>query len=116
MTPTSHDTLAAFLGIDWAEATHDRCLQAAGTAKRACLQLAHTPEAIEAWGPTLRTRCNGQPVASCLARTTGPMVSALRTSDFLVLCPLHPLTLARYREAFTPRRATDDPTDAALQQ
>src|SRR4030095_6300052 len=26
-----------------------------------------------------------------------------------------PLTLARYREAFTPSRAKDDPTDAALQ-
>src|SRR5262249_42525714 len=27
----------------------------------------------------------------------------------------HPLTLARYREACTPSRAKDDPTDAALQ-
>jgi transposase len=39
----------------------------------------------------------------------------LRTYDFLVLFPLKPLTLARYREAFTPSRAKDDPTDAALQ-
>jgi transposase len=33
----------------------------------------------------------------------------------LVLCPINPLTLARYREAFTPSRAKDDPTDAELQ-
>jgi hypothetical protein len=33
----------------------------------------------------------------------------------LVLLPLNPLTLAQSREAFTPSRATDDPTDAALQ-
>jgi hypothetical protein len=39
----------------------------------------------------------------------------LRQYDFLVLFPIHPLTLARYREAFTPSRAKDDPTDAALQ-
>jgi transposase len=39
----------------------------------------------------------------------------LRTDAFLVLFPLKPLTLARYREAFTPRRAKDDPTDAARQ-
>jgi hypothetical protein len=39
----------------------------------------------------------------------------LRKYDFLVLFPLNPLTLARYREAFTPSRAKDDPTDAELQ-
>ena len=77
--------------------------------------LAHTPEAIDAWVSTLRTRFNGSPMAICLALHTGPLVSALRTYDFLVLFPINPLTLARYREAFTPSRATDDPTDAALQ-
>ena len=54
-------------------------------------------------------------MAICLARTKGPLVSALRTYDFRVLFPLNPLMLARYREACTPSRATDDPTDAALQ-
>jgi transposase len=115
MTPTSHDTLAVFVGIDWADAKHDICLQAAGTAKRECFQLDHTPEAIEAWVTTLRTRFSGQPVAVCLELTKGPLVSALRKYDFLVLFPINPLTLARYREAFTPSRAKDDPTDAALQ-
>ncbi len=115
MTPTSHDTFAAFVGIDWADAKHDICLQAAGTAKRECFQLDHTPEAIEAWVTTLRTRFSGQPVAVCLELTKGPLVSALRKYDFLVLFPINPLTLARYREAFTPSRAKDDPTDAELQ-
>src|SRR4029453_613928 len=41
--------------------------------------------------------------------------SALRKYDFLVLFPINPLTLARNREACTPSRAKDDPTDAALQ-
>src|SRR6266568_5233721 len=115
MTPTSHDTFAAFVGIDWADATHAICLQAAGTAKRECFQLEHTPEAIDAWVTTLRTRFNGQPVAVCLELDKGPLVSALRKYDFLVLFPINPLMLARYREAFTPSRAKDDPTDAELQ-
>jgi transposase len=54
-------------------------------------------------------------MASCLELKKGPLGSALRQDDLLVLLPLHPLTLARYRAAFTPSRATDDPTDAALQ-
>ena len=115
MTPTSHDTFAAFVGIDWADAKHDGCLQTAGSAKRECFQLEHTPEAIDAWVTTLRTRFHGQPVAICLELTKGPLVTALRKYDFLVLFPINPLTLARYREAFTPSRAKDDPTDAALQ-
>src|SRR3989475_7184062 len=115
MTPTSHDTFAAFIGIDWADAKHDGCLQTAGSAKRECFQLEHTPEAIDAWVTALRTRFSGQPVAVCLELTKGPLVSALRKYDFLVLFPINPLTLARYREAFTPSRAKDDPTDAELQ-
>src|SRR5713101_9622006 len=115
MTPVAHGACAAFIGIDWADAKHDVCLQAAGSAKREGLTLEHTPEAIEAWVSTLRTRFSGQPVAVCLELTKGPLVSALRKYDFLVLFPLNPLTLARYREALTPSRAKDDPTDAALQ-
>src|SRR6266446_1585122 len=115
MTQTSHDTFAAFVGIDWADAKHDICLQAAGTAKREYFQLDHTPEAIDAWVTTLRTRFNGQPIAICLELNKGPMVSALRKYDFLVLFPINPITVARYREACTPSRAKDDPTDAELQ-
>src|SRR5215475_8254785 len=115
MTPPGHDTFAAFVGIDWADAKHDICLQAAGTAKREYFQLEHTPEAIDAWVTTLRTRFHGQPVAICLELTKGPLVFALRKYDFLVLFPINPLTVAHYREAFTPSRAKDDPTDTALQ-
>lgn len=115
MTQSAPDTFAAFVGIDWADAKHDVCLQAAGSTKRECLQLEHTPEAIDAWVTTLRTRFNGHLVAVCLELTKGPLGFALRKYDFLILFPINPLTLARYREAFTPSRAKDDPTDAALQ-
>jgi hypothetical protein len=115
MTQVSHDAFAAFVGIDWADPKHDVCLQAAGSAKRESFVLEHTPETIDAWVSMLRTRFNGQPIAICLELNKGPMVSALRKEDFLVLFPIKPMTLARYREACTPSRAKDDPTDAALQ-
>jgi len=115
MTHGAHAACAAFVGMDWADARHAGCLQTAASTKRACCQLEPTPEAIDAWVTTLRTRCHGQPVAMCLARNTGPLGSALRKDDLLGLFPIHPLRLARSREACTPRRATDAPTDAALQ-
>jgi hypothetical protein len=114
MTPVAHEAFAAFVGIDWAAATHDVCLQTAAATTQAYCQRAHPPAAMDAGGTTLRTRCHGPPVAIGLDRTTGPLVSAWRTDDFLGLCPLQPLRLARERDACTPSRAQDAPTDAAL--
>lgn len=115
MTHGPHDAFAAFVGIDWADAKHALCLQAAGSTTREASSLDHTPEAIDAWVCTLRQRFGGHPVAICLELNKGPIVSALCKYEFLVLFPVNPLTLARYREAFTPSRAKDDPTDAELQ-
>jgi transposase len=115
MKRVSHEDFAAFVGLDWADAKHDICVQAAGSEKREFLVLEHSPEAIDTWVCTLRTRFNGQPVAVCLELNKGPIVAALRKYDFLVLFPVNPFTLAKYREAFTPSRAKDDPTDAELQ-
>ena len=40
------------------------------------------------------------------------MIFALLKYDFLVLYPVNPATLAKYRKAFSPSGAKDDPTDA----
>jgi transposase len=115
MKPQAPEAFAAFVGLDWADAKHDICLQVAGSTHREFLRLDHRPEAIDAWVCTLRTRFNGQPIAVCLELQKGPIVSALQNYDCLVLFPVNPLTVAKYREAFTPSRAKDDPTDAELQ-
>jgi transposase len=114
MTRLPTDEFAAFVGLDWADAKHDVCLQAAGSQTRECSVLAHQPDTIAAWVSTLRTRFKGHPIAICLELNQGPIVSALGKYDFLVRFPVNPLTVARYREAFTPSHATDDPTDAEL--
>jgi transposase len=115
MPHLSHEPFAAFVGIDWADAQHELCLQAADSDKRARRVLDHTPEALDEGVRTLRQRFGGQAVAVCLALNKGPRVSARRTYECLVLFPVNPLPLARDREAFPPSHATDDPTDAALQ-
>jgi hypothetical protein len=78
MKRVSTEELAACIGLDWAEAKHDICLQASGSAHREFLRLDHRPAAIDAWGQSLRTRFNGQPLAVCLERKKGPIVSARR--------------------------------------
>ena len=53
-------------------------------------------------------------MAVALELCKGPLVYALQKYDFFVIFPVNPSTLAKYREAFTPSRAKDDPTDAEL--
>jgi transposase len=105
---------AAYLGIDWADSKHDLCLLDAATGQQTQLVIKHTPEAIAEYVTSLRVRYQGRPVAVGLEQSRGPLLFALLQYDFLVLFPINPTTLARYREAFSPSRAKDDPSDAAF--
>ncbi len=115
MTTLATSEFAAFIGLDWADAKHDICLQAAGSDKREVAVLEHRPEVIEAWATALLQRFEGQLIAIALKLNKGPIVESLRKYDGLVLFHINPMMLARYREAFTPSRAKDDPIDAELQ-
>jgi hypothetical protein len=106
-------SFAAYIGVDWADSKHDFCLQAADSDRREPGVVAHTPEAIIEWASDLRRRFSG-PIAVCLEIAKGPLINALQQYDFFVLFPVNPAMLAKYREAFTPSGAKDDPTDAAL--
>jgi transposase len=106
-------TFTAFIGIDWADAKHDFCLQERGSDRREFGCIAHEVGCIDEWASALHQRFGG-PIAIALELAKGPIVYALQKYDFLVLFPINPLTLAKYRQAFTPSRAKDDPTDAEL--
>ncbi len=109
------DEYAAFVGIDWANSKHDICLQSAGSDQREPSQIQHTPQAISAWVKTLQQRFGHQPIAVCCELRKGPLLYALTKYPQLVLFPLNPASVAKYREAFTPSHAKDDPSDAELQ-
>lgn len=115
MKPQINHAYAAYIGIDWADQKHDICLQAVGADTPEFAVLAHRPDSIEAWALSLKQRFHGQPIAVCLELAKGPIVYALQKYDFLILFPVNPSTLAKYRQAFTPSNAKDDPSDARLQ-
>ena len=113
MNTHSKKPFTAFIGIDWADTKHDICLQAADSEQREFDCIPHQVEHIEAWALALQQRFGGS-IAIALELSKGPIVYALQKYDFFVLFPINPSTLAKYREAFTPSRAKDDPTDAEL--
>jgi transposase len=114
MTQFASDSrFSAFIGVDWADAKHDVCLLSADGAEREFDGFAHRVDRIEQWARALHQRFGG-PIAVALELTKGPLVSALMKYDFFVLFPINPTTLAKYREAFRPSGAKDDPSDAEV--
>lgn len=107
-------SLAACIGIDWADTHHAVALQESGSLETQRKSIAHTPEALTQWLASLRQRWGGQPVGVCLETSRGPLVHALLEHDFIVLYPVNPKTLKRFREAFALSGAKDDPVDAEL--
>jgi transposase len=104
--------LAALIGIDWSDKKHDVCLVDTQMGTQELSIIKQTPEALNEWALDLRRRFGGAKVAVCLEQSRGPLIYALLKYDFLILYPVNPKTLARFREAFTPSRAKDDPQDA----
>jgi len=110
----SPSQFAAFVGIDWADRKHDVCVAAPDSGKPECFVVDHQPTAIRNWARSLRDRFPTGSIAVCLELSQGPIVSALLEHDFFVIFPVNPSTLAKYRRAFTPSGAKDDPTDAQI--
>ena len=101
----------AHIGIDWADRKHDYCIQGRKQSKREFGILSHSPESIGEWVLSLHKRFGGQ-IAIAVELTRVPIVYALQKYNFITIFPVNPTLLAKYREAFTPSGAKDDPTDA----
>ena len=112
--PTEAEEYAALIGLDWASEKHDIWLWDVATGKSRHRVIEHTAEALADWLSELQSQYSGQRVAVCLEQSRGALIYALMGHAFLDLYPINPVTLAKYREAFTPSRAKDDPSDAKL--
>ena len=104
---------SVYVGIDWADSKHDVCIQPKASDVREFDVIRHCPEVIDAWVKDLHQQY-GSLIAVAVELSKGPIVSALQKYDFIDIFPINPATLAKYREAFQPSRAKDDPTDAEL--
>jgi len=107
-----NQSFAAFIGLDKSDKKINVSLQRYGTAKIERSIIKGGAEALHAWVATLCTRFAHRQVAICLEQPAAGLIHGLMGYDFIVLFPINPMTLARYREAFTPSRSKDDPTDA----
>lgn len=102
------------VGLDWADQKHDLCWRETASGKLYTLVLEHRPERINEWVCEQMAKHPGGRIAVCLEQKNGAVVHALMGYAEVDLYPVNPATLAKYREAFCPSGAKDDPSDAAL--
>jgi transposase len=102
----------AYVGLDWGDQAHTAAVWDVGAQRRTEKRIEHTPAALHEWVAQLRSIGHGGRVAVAIEQSRGAVFDALSGYDFLTLYPINPRSAARYREAFRPSNAKDDPTDA----
>jgi transposase len=105
---------SAYVAIDWADQHHCWRLADAEGKYRDHGDLRNTPEAIDTWVAGLLLRFPEGSLAMCLEQSRGGLVFQLGKYARLVLFPVHPATIASFRQAFFPSGAKGDPGDTAL--
>jgi transposase len=111
-TPVPNPEVVAWVGLDWADQRHEIRLQAAASPRVERFTVEQKPEALHAWIADLRARFPQGRIALALEQSRGAVIYALMNYDFLLLYPVPPKGLARYREAFATSGAKSDGTDA----
>lgn len=71
-----------------------------------------TPEALHAWATSLRQTHPNYRVAICLEQPANNLIAFLSRYDWIVLYPINPIQLQKFRETFVVSRAKDDGKDA----
>ncbi len=109
------DDFAVLIGIDWADKKHDICEHPLYSKSYHYSIIKSKPEALHDWAMDLKKRYPNQKIAVVCELKKGPLIYALTQYDHLTLFTVNPSTVAKYRKAFTPSGAKDDPSDAFVQ-
>lgn len=104
--------LAAFIGLDRSDRRLDICLQTTD-GRSAHSTIDSSPESVQAWIGEVHARFAGAPVALCLEQPAAALLHQLMRHTFIHVYAINPVTLSRFREAFTTSRAKCDASDAA---
>jgi len=87
---TAITTFKATIGLDWADQKHDLWIHPADGSKPQPLQLEQTPEAVHQWVAQMHERFGSGALAIAVETSRGPILSALRAYDFIVVYAVNP--------------------------
>ena len=104
----------AFIGIDWADKSHDVCIREKGSDDFEHTTVEHSPEKLTTWILELAERFNYKPMAIAIETSKGPLINFLSAYPFVTLFQVNPLSLSHYRKTFRVSSAKDDINDGEL--
>ena len=70
-----------------------------------------SPEALQAWAEMLRRNHPDDRVAVCFEQPANNLIAFLARYPWIVLYPINPISLQKFRETFVVSRAKDDGKD-----
>ena len=100
------------IGLDRSDRKADLHLIETSNGKRRSETVDTSPEALWEWLLQLRQQHPQARVALCLEQPAAHLIAFLEAYDWIILYPINPITLQKYREAFVTSRAKDDAKDA----
>jgi transposase len=110
-TDSSTETTPLLVGIDWADSKHDlTIIQGARVIKH--IRFNATPLDVEQIISELRHLAAGRKIAVCLEKGRVRIIHHLMLHQDVILYPIDPKQVARYRESFKSSRAKDDGGDS----
>jgi transposase len=109
--PPSNISPALFIGIDWADQSHDcYIIDTQGNGQHQSFK--QTPEAIDQWVDRMLELSGGKTIAIMLEQSKGPLIYALMFRPNVFLYPVNPKQFAKYRESYPGGDSKSDPSDA----
>jgi transposase len=100
------------IGLDRSDRKADLHLIDTRSGERSSTTIDTAPEALWEYLLDLRQKHPQARVALCLEQPAVHLISFLESYEWITLCPINPITLQKYREAFVTSRAKDDTKDA----
>lgn len=104
-------TPTLYIGIDWADQKHD-CHLVHQDGHQSSMELVHSPESINEWIANITEMAGGGKIAIMLEQSKGALIHALMHRENIILYPVNPKQLAKYRESYPGGNGKSDPTDA----
>src|SRR5262247_1731684 len=108
------EQIVAWIGVDWADEGHHVWEYNVGTGGKENYAVQHNAESLQQWLSQVRSRYAGKRVAVVVEQARGGLIYAVMNTDFIVIYPVNPQSLAKYRKALYPSGAKSDPADAEL--
>jgi transposase len=106
--------ISLVVGLDWAAHEHVCCLREPGGNGESIERVGAKPEIFGPWLDRLRQEHAAGSIAVILERPDGAVVHMLRSRPGIIVVAVNPSMLHRFRQAFCPSGAKDDPSDASL--